>query len=340
MARHVQRMRDFLSETRIMSLTRRRFLTIAAAASLSGLAPTARAEDAVRWSGTAMGAPASLVLQGIGRDAAARAVGLCLAELGRLERIFSLFQPHSALARLNRDGRLDTPPAELVAVLEMVRRFHDLSSGAFDPTVQPLWALHAAHFASPGADPAGPGEAAVAAVRAFVGLDGLVFSAQGISFSKPGMAVTLNGIAQGFITDRIAALLRDQGFRHVLVDMGELRALDARADGTPWRIAVEGPGEALDLDLADRAVATSSGQGTPFEASGRIHHIFDPATGHSSRQARRVTVVARDAVTADALSTALCVLPTERARTCFEASGALAAHIVPALGPMIRFTAA
>ncbi|WP_448191375.1 FAD:protein FMN transferase [Azospirillum sp. sgz301742] len=323
-----------------MSLTRRRFLTIAAAASLTGLAPAARAEEAVRWSGAALGTTASLTLQGAGREAAARAVGLCLVELARLERIFSLFQPQSALSRLNRDGRLDTPPAELVEVLEQARRFHALSSGAFDPTVQPLWTLHADHFAIPGANPAGPDETAVAAARASVGMDGVVFSARGISFSKPGMAVTLNGIAQGFITDRIAALLRDQGFRHVLVDMGELRALGARADGVPWRVAVEGPGEALDLDLADRAVATSSGQGTPFEPSGRIHHIFDPATGHSSRQARRVTVVARDATTADALSTALCVLPAERARACFEASGALAAHIVPAAGPMIRFTAA
>lgn len=321
-----------------MSLTRRRFLTIAAAAGLSALAPGARAGDAVRWTGAALGAEASLTLQGMGRAAAARAVGLCLVELARLERIFSLFQPDSALSRLNRDGRLDAPPAELVAVLEQARRFHDLSGGAFDPTVQPLWALHARHFAASGADPAGPDEAAVAAARALVGMDGLRFSARGIEFSKSGMAVTLNGIAQGFITDRIAELLRGQGFRHVLVDMGELNALGPRADGAPWRVAVEGPGEDLALDLADRAAATSSGSGTPFEASGRVHHIFDPATGRSSREARRVTVVARDAATADALSTALSVLPVERARACFAASGAVAAHIVPASGPMIRLT--
>lgn len=323
-----------------MRLTRRRFLTIAAAAGLSGLAPAARAGDAVRWTGTVMGTEASLTLQGAGHVEAARAIGLCLVELARLERVFSLFQADSALSRLNRDGRLDAPPAELVEVLEVVQRVHALSGGAFDPTVQPLWDLHSRHFATPGADPAGPDEAAVAAARAAVGLDGLAFSARGIVFSKPGMAVTLNGIAQGYITDRIAGLLRGRGFRHVLVDMGELSALGPRADGTPWRIAVEGPGEDLALDLADRAVATSSGLGTPFDASGRNHHIFDPATGRSSHEARRVTVVARDATTADALSTALCVLPAERAGTCFAASGALAAHIVPASGPMIRLGAA
>ena len=322
-----------------MGLTRRRFLTIAATG-LIGLPCAARAEDAVRWIGTAMGTDAALTLQGAGREQAARAVGLCLVELARLERIFSLFQPNSALSRLNRDGRLDAPPAELVAVLERARRMRALTSGAFDPTVQPLWALHAAHFAAPDADPAGPGEAEVAAALSVVGMDRVAFSTSGISFAKPGMAVTLNGIAQGFITDRIADLLREQGFRHVLVDMGELRALDGRADGAPWRVAVEGPGDGLTLHLADLAVATSSGAGTPFGASGRIHHIFDPATGRNSRQARRVTVVARDATTADALSTALCVLTPEAARACFDASGAVAAHIVPADGPMIRLTVA
>ncbi|WP_431858416.1 FAD:protein FMN transferase [Azospirillum sp.] len=328
-----------------MSLTRRRFLTIAAAAGLSGLAPRARAEDAVRWAGTALGTEASLTLHGTGRAEAARAIGLCLVELARLERIFSLFRADSTLSRLNRDGRLDSPPAELVEVLEAARRVHALSGGAFDPTVQPLWDLHSRHFATPGADPAGPDEAAVVAARAAVGMDGLAFSARGIFFSKAGMAVTLNGIAQGYVTDRIADLLRGQGFRHVLVNIGELSALGPRADGTPWRVAVEGPGEDLALDLADRAVATSSGLGTPFDASGRNHHIFDPVTGRSSHEARRVTVVARDATTADALSTALCVLPTERARACFAAAssnvaGALAAHIVPASGPMIRLGAA
>jgi len=314
-----------------MTLTRRRLLTIVAAASLTGLAPAVRAEDAVRWSGAAMGTTARLVLQGGDRAAAAQAVGRCLVELARLERVFSLFQPDSALARLNRDGRLDAPPAELVEVLDAARRMHALSSGAFDPTVQPLWDLYARH----GSD-AHP--AMVAAALARVGMDRVSVSGRGIAFPEPGMALTLNGIAQGYITDRIAALLRDHGFRHVLVDLGELRALGPRADGLPWRVGVEGPGAALALDLDGLAAATSSGAGTAVDAAGRVQHIFDPATGRSSRQARRVTVVARDATTADALSTALCVVPPDRVHACFAASGALAAYVVPADGPMITLT--
>ncbi|HYH17352.1 MAG TPA: FAD:protein FMN transferase [Azospirillum sp.] len=323
-----------------MICSRRRFLTIAAA-TLAGWprAPRAAPDDAVRWSGTVMGMDGRLVLQSEDRARAARAVGACLVEIARLERVFSLFRADSALTRLNRDGMLVGPPAELVEVLAEAQRMTALSSGAFDVTIQPLWDLYARHFAKPGADAAGPDDAAIAAALARIGMEGVAFSDQGIAFLNPGMAVTLNGIAQGYITDRIAALLRAEGFRHVLIDMGELRTLGPRADGAPWRVAVDGPGDPLTLDVADVAVATSSGAGTVFDPAGRHHHIFNPATGRSSQQARRVTVVARNATTADALSTALTVLPAEQARRCFEASDALEAYLVPPDGPMIAFAA-
>ena len=70
------------------------------------------------------------------------------------------------------------------------------------------------------------------------------------------MAITLNGIAQGYITDRLAARLRDMGFEQVLIEAGEIYALSS---DTPWRVGVAGS----DRQLADRAVATSSGPPSP-----------------------------------------------------------------------------
>jgi hypothetical protein len=92
------------------------------------------------------------------------------------------------------------------------------------------------------------------------------------------MAITLNGIAQGYITDRIADLLRHEGFEQAVVDLGEWRALGSHPEGRPWRAATrEGS-----IALSDNALAVSSGAGTAFETSARFHHIFDPATGASA----------------------------------------------------------
>lgn len=100
----------------------------------------------------------------------------------------------------------------------------ELTGGAFDPTVQPLWALYARHFGTAGADPAGPPAAALEPALALVGHRHLRVSPDRIALARRGMALTLNGIAQGYITDRVAALLRAGGIAHTLVDLGEARA--------------------------------------------------------------------------------------------------------------------
>ena len=189
----------------IAAPTRRRFIGIAAAAGGLTLLPPWAARAAGPelhvWRGTALGADACLQLHHPDPAEADRLIRHCLDEVARLERVFSLYRPDSALSELNRTGALATPPPELVAILDDCRRFHAQTGGAFDPTVQPLWRLYASHFAT-GGDPAGPPAAALAEARARVGLDAVRASRARIAFTRPGMALTLNGIAQGWITDR------------------------------------------------------------------------------------------------------------------------------------------
>lgn len=282
-------------------IDRRRFLTISAAVGgviLAGRA--APAADAWEWRGTALGAESSLRLYHPDRNAARSLIRACLAEIERLEAILSLYRDDSALCRLNRDGGLTAPPLELVEVLSVAAAMSQRSNGAFDVTVQPLWELYAAHFARSGADPAGPSNDAIQAVLPLVGWRGVVVEANRIAFSRPGMAVTLNGIAQGYITDRVAELLRRRGMNAVLVDMGEIRAGGAKPDGSPWQVAVAGGGTER---LFDGALATSDANGTRFSPS--CHHIFDPATGRSAADRGPVTSRHARAILADATSTAI-----------------------------------
>lgn len=110
----------------------------------------------VVWHGQALGAPTTLVLNHENPTEAKRLLRGVVAEVARLEGIFSLFRPGSALNELNRAGALAAPPSEMVEVLELCRTFHRLGDGCFDPTIQPLWLLHARHFSVEDADPAGP----------------------------------------------------------------------------------------------------------------------------------------------------------------------------------------
>ena len=304
-------------------LTRRRFLTVTAAAAGVAALPSARAATPVEWRGTALGAQAFLRLHHPDAAAAWRLVADCLAEVERLEGIFSLYRPDSALSRLNRDAVLEAPPLDLVVLLNEAKRYGDLTGGAFDVTVQPLWDLYARHFADPAADPLGPPEAAVAAARALVDYRRIDVAPGRIALRHPGMAVTLNGIAQGYITDRVADRLRVAGMERVLVHLGETRALGLAEDGRPWRVgivdpAVPGAAPARMIDLTEGAVATSGGYGTRF--SPHCHHLFDPATGRNANHVESVTVTAPTATAADALSTALAVLPPGEAVRVLQAS--------------------
>jgi thiamine biosynthesis lipoprotein len=327
-----------MSDSTVMRIGRRRAITILAASAGAALLPTAsRSAAAVRyeWRGRALGAPAHLILHGPDRATAVAAVEACVAEVERLEREFSLYRPDSALSCLNRQGRLDAPSHDMRRLLLESQRIGALSDGAFDVTVQPLWHLYAAHSAADPAATGGLSPAALAAALELVDYRRLRIADDHIAL-PPGMSVTLNGIAQGFITDQVADLLRARGWHHVLVDLGEIRALDTRPDGQPWRI---GLAEGQEVPLVDQAIATSAGAGTPFTPDGRTHHLFDPRSGRSANTYRGVTVIAARATVADALSSAIYVAPRAEAARLLRAGGGIEARLIEVSGKVHRLSA-
>lgn len=307
--------------------TRRRFISLSAAAAGMALCPrgASAGSTAVRWRGRALGAPAEMILHHPDRAQAERLIRRVVVEINRLERIFSLYRPDSTLATLNARGALADPPAELVELLEQSRTVWALSGGVFDPTVQPLWLLHARHFSTPGADPAGPSRDSIEAVVTRIGFEHVAFDRNRIAFRRPGMGLTLNGIAQGYITDRAVEILRAGGVVHTLADLGEIRALGPREDGTPWRAGIAGTD--MRVDLVDRAIATSGTNGFRFAGPGSPSHLLDPRTGVSAGRHDSVSVVAPTAAAADALSTAFSFMDGDRIATALRALPATQVHL-------------
>ena len=236
------------------ALNRRRFLTIAAG--LAALGPVTARAELHEWRGIALGARARILID---HPQAARLSAAAAAEIARLKGVFSLYRPDSALARLNRDGRLDNPPFELLDCLSLCGRVHQASGGRFDPTIQPLWQAHAEAWAQGRA----PDPARLAQARARTGWAAVSVQTGAIRLARPGMALTLNGVAQGVIADRVADLLRAEGLADVLVDTGEIAARGHTPDGQGWPVTLTGGQR---LTLSGRAVATSAPRGRRLAA--------------------------------------------------------------------------
>lgn len=284
------------------SPTRRRALTIFAASAASLLASGARpsATPDFEWRGLAMGTDASILFCGIDRTTARDATVMAMREIERLELALSLFRENSEICRLNRNQALRSPTADLRNALGLALAVAQATGGLFDPTVQALWEVYVDWFTIARGEGAPPRDTLTDALTA-VDWRRIKLAPGSIRLGDD-QRITLNGLAQGYVTDRIASLLRAHGFDHVLVDLGEQRALGPRRDGAPWLIARDG---AASLELTNGALATSEGAGCILGAGGAAHHLFDPRTGLSAAHWRKITVHHQSAAIADALSTAL-----------------------------------
>lgn len=263
-------------------MRRRAFLLTALAAAGAGAAARPGRAATLVWRGSAMGGEAEIRLVGA-RDAAEAALAEAAAEIARLERAFALDHPEGALARLNREGRLVAPPLDLLAVLRRSEAWWRATNGAFDARVQPLWRALAE-----GRDPEEARARLQRGWEADVTLDG------GAAALAPGAALTLNGIAQGTVADRVTALLARRGFAAGMVSAGETRLF-----GTERR-SVALPEIGLAPRLAEGALAVSR-PGALRLPGGQAHIL---ALGGRRPDWRAVAVLAPDAETADALSTA------------------------------------
>jgi FAD:protein FMN transferase len=324
------------------STSRRRFLQIIAATSVSGLA-TVRAGAATAaaiqsWEGEALGADASIALAGLDPYRAERLLQSCRQEISRLERIFSLYLQNSALSRLNANGALADPPVELIGLLDTCRQVFVLSGGGFDPTIQPLWRLYADTYGDP-RSPRAPDASEIAARRSLIGFDAVSWDRRRVAFRRPGMAMTLNGIAQGAITDRITALLHNAGATHALVNVGEYAAIGHHPDGRAWQVGIQDPRGAdatVDImELVDQAVATSGAYGGRFGDSG-LNHIIDPRTGRSPAGYLSISVRHASATLADGLSTAFSFLSEREIAAAAASIGGVTVLLVRADGTLAR----
>ncbi|MDA8775781.1 FAD:protein FMN transferase [Opitutales bacterium] len=246
-------------------------------------------------------------------EIARKGIDSALNKIEHVEQLMSLYRPDSQLSLLNRKGVLRNPNPDLVAVIRKSMGLSKLTEGAFDVTVQPLWNLYTRHaqFGSL------PSENEIAKVRRRIGWEHVRIEEDIIFFDRPGMQVTLNGVAQGMAADFARQALEERGIRDALIDAGEFNAIGSPRRKDAWQIAVQHPrqeGNIAKIGLQDRCLSTSGDYGIKFSDDYRYHHLFDPRTGLSPVKLSALSVAAPTALEADSLSTALFVLGPEKAK--------------------------
>ena len=257
-----------------------------------------------------------------------------LDEIDRVERELSVFIADSAISDVNRDAaaRAVPVPPHVAELLLDCQRVHRDTDGVFDLTTTPLsrcWGFLQREARVPHIT-------AIEDARVKVGFDAVHVSANppAVTFNRPGIEVSLGAVGKGHALDRAATKLRASGVQHALLSAGgsSLFGLGGRGDG--WMIDIVSPfraGQPLATVLLRNAALGTSGAGQQFvvQDGRRYGHVIDPRTGWPADGILSASVVASDAATADALSTAFLVGGVELARRYCSGHADVLALITP-----------
>jgi FAD:protein FMN transferase len=277
--------------------------------------PAGHDPHVVARSGLAMGSELTLMAWTAAEDPANRAFDAVFAEFNRLDQLMSVWKKDSDILRLNAAAGDHPVPVskETIDALVTARQVSEWTDGKFDVTfgaLSDIWKFDQDQ------DDSVPSRAAIAARLPLIDYRKLVIDvpARTAFLQKKGMHANLGGIGKGYAVDRAVALLKAAGLNDFSIQAGgDLYVAGHRGD-RPWRLGIADPRAAdgavfARVDLTDSTFSTSGDYERSFVKDGvRYHHILDPSTGQPARLSRSVTIVAKQAVLADGLSTGVFLL--------------------------------
>jgi len=248
-------------------------------------------------------------------EQAEEALQAALKEIGRLEGILSRFARGSEISRINRAAgiRCEKVGRETYDVLSQAIYFSECCHGCFDVTIGPLVCLWA--DARKSSEP--PDEADIERLLPLVDHNSLVMNPDRVTvgLKRADQSIDLGGVGKGYAADKVLDVFRSFGISSAFTNFGgNVAAMGAKPDGSPWHIGIRHPRKENSLigaiSVVDRSVVTSGDYQRYFigKDGKRYHHILAPNTGYPAESGLiSATVVAGSSAAADALSTAIFV---------------------------------
>ena len=276
-------------------------------------APTLTSFDETRM---LMGTFVSITLYATDEDTASAAIEAAFERMQEIEQAASIYSETAEAYRLNEQGFIDSPSADLKKLVELSIEYGELTNGFFDITVQPVLELWEGGLWSE--TPQVQQERVNEAMK-LVGYNKIVPGANSITMSE-GMEITLGGIAKGFAAGEALKVLENLGIKHAVVNAGgDSATLGDKPDGTAWKATLVNPDNTNEsiasFALEGESIATSGNYARYFDPAKKVSHILNPRTGYSISECISVTIITRQAELADALATAVFVMgPVEGIR--------------------------
>ncbi|MBP2033645.1 thiamine biosynthesis lipoprotein [Clostridium algifaecis] len=193
-------------------------------------------------------------------------------------------------------------------VLKKGKYYSEQSGGAFDITVGPLvklWGI--------GTDNARlPGQNEIDNKKSLINYRDLLLDEKNkkVMLKRKGMSLDLGGIAKGYAADEAARILKENGVKHAIINLGgNILTLNSNPDGDPWKIGIQDPfqtrGNVLaSIEVTNKTVVTSGIYERYFKKDGKIyHHILNPFTGYPmDNNLASVTLITDVSINADAMT--------------------------------------
>jgi thiamine biosynthesis lipoprotein len=246
-------------------------------------------------------------------DRAQKGMDLAFKAMQDMSPTFDRFSPGGAVAELNKTGELKSIPPTLAKVLGLCKNVRMSSGGAFDISVAPVVDTFKTAYK---VNKSLPTKKQLLQATAAIG--GFEYDGNTAKLTKEGAAITLDGVAKGFIVDAGMEALKKAGITRGLINAGgDVAVLGNRKDGRPWKVGVADPKDKkktkMVISMTAGAIATSGNYEIYFDQEKLFHHIINPATGMSPKTDLSASVKAPNAAVADALSTACFVMEPAKA---------------------------
>ena len=254
----------------------------------------------------AMGSPCEIQLFAEHREEAERIAGVTIADVARLETLYSRYREDSLLSTINRvaaAGGSITVDEETAGLLNYADTCHAQSGGLFDISsgiLRRAWRFDRGQL---------PDASLISDLLDKVGWRKVRWNPPVLEFPISGMEIDFGGVVKEYAVDRAAALCSTEGIRHGVVNLGgDIKVIGPRADGSPWRIGIRHPrreGAVIkSLLMTEGALATSGDYERCIQLNGiRYGHILNPRTGWPVRHMAAVSVVGDFCVVAGSAST-------------------------------------
>ena len=244
------------------------------------------------------------------------------AEVLRIQDKYSRYRNDSVVAQINANAGAETLTVdeETAALLDFADTAYSHSEGLFDITagiLRQAWDFRTATL---------PDAATVQKLLSLIGWHRVEWQKPQLRLPQRGMQIDLGGFGKEYAADCAAAILRQFGVRHGLVDLaGDIHVIGPHEDGRAWQIGIQHPRQSdaiAQLPLHGGAIASSGDYQRSFTLAGqRYHHILDPRTGWPSRGLASVSVIAETCIIAGMASTTAMLMGPDKGLRWLDALG-------------------